>query len=134
MTPKRAFWETFATVCLPSLAFWTGIAFFLRAKFNLPIGEALPLYLVFAILPMPLVFPVYRRYRSGTPRNTKLLSRRASITMAVLFAAVGTMHAWEIRHEKDVWEVAFHAAQASVWLILSIVYAHRGMATHHPEI
>jgi hypothetical protein len=62
VTPKRAFWETFATVCVPSLLLWTVVAYFLRAKPNLPVGEALPIYLFLAVLPMPLAFPVYRCY------------------------------------------------------------------------
>ncbi len=57
MTPKRAFWEVFATVCLPSLILWTIFAYSLRTKLNLPYAEALPIYLFLAMLPMPLAFP-----------------------------------------------------------------------------
>ena len=46
VTPKRAFWEAFATVCLPSLILWTIFVYwFLCRKLNLPYAEALPIYL-----------------------------------------------------------------------------------------
>ena len=129
MTPKRAFWEAFATVCLPSLILWTIVAYFLRTKLNLPYDEALPIYLFLAILPMPLAFPVYRRYLKGTPRDTKTLSPKANIALAVLFAVVGILHAAELpgllRSHKNVWDVVFHVAIATVWLAMSIDYVRR---------
>ena len=138
MTPKRAFWETFATVCLPSLILWTVFAYFLRAKLNLPVGEALPIYLLLAVLPMPLAFPVYRRYLRGTPRNEKTLSPKLNIAMAILFAVVGIVHAAELpqllRSHKSVWDVVFHAAIATVWLILSIEYVRRATTKHPPTV
>lgn len=89
MTPKRALWEAFATVCLPSLILWTFFAYLLRTKLNLPYAEALPIYLFLAILPMPLAVPVYRRYLKGAPRKANTPSPKASIALAVLFAVVG---------------------------------------------
>jgi hypothetical protein len=129
VTPKRALWEAIATVCLPSLILWTIFAYVLRTKLNLGYGEALPVYLFLAILPMPLVFPVYRRYLKGNPRDTKTLSPKASIALATLFAVVGIMHAVEIpkllRGHKDVWDVVFHAVIATVWLLISVDYLRR---------
>ena len=137
MTPKRAFWETFATVCLPSLILWTAFAYFLRTRLNLLVGEALPIYLFLAVLPMPLAFPVYRRYLKGTPRNAKTLSPKMSLALAALFAVVGIMHATEIpellRSHKSVWDVAFHVAIATVWLIMSIEYVRRAR-TKQPTV
>ncbi|SPE18236.1 membrane hypothetical protein [Candidatus Sulfotelmatomonas gaucii] len=135
MTPKRAFWEVFATVCLPSLILWTVFAYLLRSKLNLPYAEALPIYLFLAILPMPLAFPLYRRYLRGTPRNAKTLSPKLSIALAILFAVVGILHAAELprllRSHKNGWDVVFHAAIAMVWLIMSIEYVRRA-ATKQP--
>ena len=129
MTPKRAFWEAFATVCLPSLIFWTIVAYFLRTKLNLPYAEALPIYLFFAVLPMPLAFPVYRRYLKGTPRNTKTLSPGVNVGLAILFAAVGIMHAAELPRllhgHKNVWDVVFYVVIATVWLAMSVDYLRR---------
>ena len=130
MTAKRAFWEAFATVCLPSLILWTIFAYFMRTKLNLPYDEALPIYLFLAILPMPLAFPVYRRYLKGAPRNTKTLSPRVNIALAMLFAVVGIMHVAELprllRNHKDVWDVVFQVAIATVWLATSVEYVRRG--------
>jgi hypothetical protein len=128
VTPKRAFWEAFATVCLPSLILWTIFAYFLRTKLNLAYAEALPIYLFLAILPMPLTFPVYRRYLKGTSRNTRKLSPRLNFA-AILFAVVGTMHAGELpsifRSHKDVWDVFFHAVIGTVCLGMSVEYVRR---------
>jgi hypothetical protein len=56
---------------------------------------------------MPLAYPVYRRYLSGTSRCTKTLSPRLNIAMAILFAFVATRHAILIaellRSHKDFW-------------------------------
>jgi hypothetical protein len=42
--------------------------------------------------------------------------------MAILFAVVGIMHAAELpqllRSHKTVWDVVFHAAISTVWLIM----------------
>ena len=136
MTPKRAFWEAFATVCLPSLILWTIFAYLLRTKLNLPYAEALPIYLFLAILPMPLAFPVYRRYLKDAPRNAKTLSPKASIALAILFAVVGAMHAVELprllRSHKDVWDVVFHAVIATVWLAMSVEYVRRATRKQPP--
>jgi len=136
VTPKRAFWETFATVCLPSLILWTIFAYFLRWKLNLPYAEAMPIYVFMAILPMPLAFPVHRRYRKGTPRNTKTLSPRVNIALAILFAVVGIMHATELpellRSRKNVWDLVFHVVIAIVWLAMSVEYVHRAIRKQQP--
>jgi hypothetical protein len=131
MTPKRAFWEAFATVCLPSLVLWTLFAYFLGTKLNLPYADVLPIYLFLAILPMPLAFPVYRRYLKDTPRNTKRLSPRVNIALAILFTAVGAMHATELpkilRSHKNIWDVIFHAGIATVWFAAGIQYVRRAL-------
>ena len=137
VTPKRAFWEAFATVCLPSLVLWTVFACFLTLKLNLPVGEALPFYLLFAVLPMPLAFPIYRRYLRGSPQH-EVMSPRASIALAILFAVVGTMHASQIPHllrtHQDVWDVVFHGAITTVWLFMSIRYLRRAITKQHPGV
>jgi len=136
VTPKRAFWEALATVCLPSLVLWTVFAYLLRAKLNLSYAEALPIYLFLALLPMPLAFPVYRRYLKGIPRNTKTLSPKANVALAILFAVVGIMHATELpellRSHKSIWDVVFHAAIATVWVVMSIEYARRATRKQPP--
>ena len=135
VTPKRAFWEAFATVCLPSLLLWSVFAYLLRSKLNLPYAEALPIYLFLAVLPMPLAFPVYRRYLRCGPRNTKTLSPKLNIALAIFFAVVGILHAAQLprllRSHKNGWDVVFHAAIATGWLSMSIEYVRRA-ATKQP--
>ena len=132
------FREAFATVCLPSVILWTILAYLLRSKLNLAYAEALPIYLFLVILPMPLAFPVYRRYLRGTPRNAKTLSPKLNIALAVLFAVVGIMHATEIpvlvRSHNNVWDVVFHGAIATVWLIMSIEYVRRATKKQPPTV
>jgi ABC-type transport system involved in cytochrome c biogenesis permease subunit len=136
LTPKRAFWEAFATVCLPSLVLWTFFAYFLRWKLNFPYAEAMPICLFLALLPMPLAFPVYRRYLKGTPRRTKTLSPRINITLAILFAVVGIMRAAELpellHSRKNVSDVVFHVAIATVWLAMSVEYVRRATKKQPP--
>ena len=137
MTPKRAFWEAVATVCLPSLVAWTIVAYLLEWKLNVSYAEALPIYLFLAILPMPLAFPVYRRYLKGTPRNEKSLSPKVSIGLAILFAIVGIMHVTEIpglvRSHKN-WDILFHVAIAAVWLTMSVDYVRRATRKQPPTV
>ena len=85
---------------------------------------------------MPLAFPVYRRYLKGAPRNSKTLSPKASIALAILFAVVGVMHAVEVqgllRSHKDVWDVVFHVVMATAWLAMSVEYVRRAMRKQPP--
>lgn len=134
MTPKRAFWEAIATACLPSLIVWTILAYLLRSKLNLPYAEALPIYLFLAILPMPLAFPIYRRYLKGTSRGTKQLSPQSQLVCATSFAFVAIMQGMGIprlvRSHKGVWDLIFHIATAAVWLIMSIEYFRSAARKH----
>jgi hypothetical protein len=129
VTPKRAFWEAFATVCLPSLVLWTIFAYLLRVKVNLSYAEALPIYLFLALLPMPLAFPLYRRYLKGTPRNTKTLSPKANLVLAILFAVAGLTSATALLElllgHKYTWEAVLHAASATLLIVASVEYGRR---------
>lgn len=123
-------------MCLPSLILWSVFAYVLRSKLNLPYAEALPIYLFLAILPMPLVFPLYRRYVRGAPGNAKMVSPKLNIALAILFAVVGILHTAELpsllRAHKNGWDILFHAAIATVWLIMSIEYVRRATTKHPP--
>jgi len=129
VTPKRAFWEAFATVCLPSLVLWTILAYWLRSMLDFSYAETLLLCLFFALLPMPLAFPLYHRYLTGTPRTPEVRSPRRHIAFAILFAVIAIMHAAEvpglIRSHKNGWDVVFHIGIATVWLSMSIDYVRR---------
>ena len=134
MTPKRAFWEAFATVCLPSLLVWAILAYLLRSKLNLAFAEVLPIYLFLAILPMPLAFPIYRRYLKGTSGGAKQLSPQSYVVCATFFAFAAIMQGMGIprllRSHKDVWDLIFHIATPVFWLVLSIDYFRRAVRKH----
>lgn len=136
VTPRRAFWEAFATLCLPSLVAWTIVAYLLKTKLSVPYAEAFPIYLFLAILPMPLALPVYRRYLSGTPRVAKAGSPRVHITLAILFAAVAVIYLVPLpgllRNRKDYCDAAFHVASAALWLAMSVDHARRA-TTKRPQ-
>jgi hypothetical protein len=102
MTPKRAFWEAVATVCVPSLLFWGSFAYLLRAKVD---AEAWPIYLVLVILPFPVCIPLYRRYLKG-PQAQSPRSRQSYVRSAVFFAILSFCYLFPLlRHgwKRDIW-------------------------------
>ena len=140
MTPRRAFWDAFATVCLPSLLVWTVLAYLLKSKLNLSYSEALPIYFFLAVLPMPLFFPVYRRYLKGPSSGAKELSPQVRIVCATAFAFVAIVQSMRLpvllRSHTNLWESALHVGMVAVWLVLSIEYfrrAFRKPPTTSPE-
>src|SRR5690348_2455176 len=62
MTRERAFWEAVATVAIPSLIIWGALLYVIRAN---AVADEWPLYVIFMALPLPLVFPIYKRYLRG---------------------------------------------------------------------
>jgi hypothetical protein len=47
---------------LPSLIIWGVLLYLVRANSS---AEEWPLYLIFVALPLPLIFPIYKRYLRG---------------------------------------------------------------------
>ena len=137
MTPRRAFWEAFATVCLPSVVVWSILAYVLRAKLN-PYGEVLPIYLFLAVLPMPLFFPLYRRYLKGTPRSSNVGSAGLRVVLGILFAFVAIIHAMQIpallRGHGSRWDLVFQAGITGIWFLLSIDYFRRARKQPGPPL
>src|SRR5260370_8832130 len=62
MPPSKALWQAVATVALPSFIFGSIAAIVLRETFD---SDALLLYLILFALPLPLIYPIYRRYPNG---------------------------------------------------------------------
>jgi hypothetical protein len=81
MPPSKALWQAVATVALPSFIFWSIAAIVLRETFD---SDALLLYLILFALPLPLIYPIYRRYRKGL-NSAALPGRRATIAPWVSF-------------------------------------------------
>ena len=62
MTRERALWEAVATVAIPSLIVWSVLLYVISANAR---ADEWPLYVIFIALPLPLVFPIYKRYLRG---------------------------------------------------------------------
>lgn len=86
-----------ATTVAPSLVFWAVVFYLLGAD-----PDELLLFAIFAALPIPLFFLVYRRYRKGLSRDEWLRKRspRQLLWGAVTWATLGTgwvalgVHSW----------------------------------------
>jgi hypothetical protein len=108
MTPKRALWEALATVCVPSVVIWGTLLHFARAQ-----PDEWPIYLILFALPLPLIFPIYNRYRTGAKYGGNRTPRH-HLTWAILsavFSAVCT-------------GIAFHrtSADRTFYLIIAMTY------------
>ena len=129
MTPNRAFWEAVATVCLPSFVCWSILAYVLNVKAGMPLGEALPFYLFFAVFPLPLIYPIYRRYLKG-PQPRKTHSRRYHVVWAVLYTAVAIAYVLPnlLRHNRKLgwWS---EIAMAAFWMVMGIDHILRAAKT-----
>lgn len=129
VTPNRAFWEAVATVCLPSLISWSILAYVLKAKAGMPLGEALPIYLFLAVFPLPLIYPIYRRYLKG-PQPRKTHSRAYHVVWGVLYAAVAIAYVMPtlLDHKRRLgwWS---QVAMAAFWIVMGIDHLIRAAKT-----
>jgi hypothetical protein len=105
---------------------WAILAYPLKSKLNLPYAEALPIYLLPALLPMLLAFSIYRRYLKGTSPYARHLSPQSQVVCATSFAFVVMMQGVTIprivRSHKNVWDLVFHIATTAIWLVMSAEY------------
>jgi amino acid permease len=131
MTPRRAFWEAFATVCVPNVVIWSTL-FYLVAR-NWQSDARLGLvdsFVLFAALPVPLIFPVYKHYRNGARTEGKSISRIANAILAILFAAAGTITValcilGAVRARIANWGFLFGVAMAMMLFAVAVEYARR---------
>jgi hypothetical protein len=127
MTRERAFWESVATVCIPSVLVWGLVAYLFRANAR---GDEWPIYLFLFALPLPLIFPIFSRYRRGAQLAAKVKSRRYHTVLAVLYVAIAAIYVAEgsIHHGQrmDLWSQLIGAA---FWLFFGIQHAYRAAKT-----
>ncbi len=114
MTQERAFWEAVATVSIPSLIIWGVLLYVVRA--NATADEWL-LYVIFIALPLPLIFPIYKRYLRGPV--AKLENPRTLFVLAVGSAALGSAYVIStLQRHRDNSDLFFHLVIGSGWLLI----------------
>jgi hypothetical protein len=124
MNPRRAFWEAVATVCIPTLVIWGVLLFFLRTNAR---SDEWPLYAVFIALPLPLIFPVYKRYLRG-PKTRSEGTPRSHFIAACVSASLGFAYVvFTLAHHRDTEDLVFHLALGFGWLLIGAERLRRGI-------
>jgi hypothetical protein len=122
MSGRRAFWEAVVTVCLPSLVIWTILAYVLRTV--MPFTEAWPIYIVCFVLPLPMFFPVYNRYRKGIERSSQKRGPTYHFVCTILMGAFSAANASDAIHRAG-WDRGLRMAIAFGWLVASVEHLRR---------
>ena len=89
MPPSKALWQAVATVALPGFIFWSIAAIVLRETFD---SDAPLQYLILSALPLPLIYPIYRRYRKGAQFGGVARSPRYHRTVGVLYRLIAAAY------------------------------------------
>jgi len=121
MTPRRAFWDAFATVIIASMLVWGWIFYSLRGRLGL---ESLPVFVFLMALSLFLVFPVYYRYRKGTPSERESGSSRLRVAAMTVFA-VDSLLLFGSSIGQTGWRQTFHLLGALISLLLAVDYFRR---------
>jgi hypothetical protein len=124
MTPRQAFWEAVATVCIPTLAIWGVLLYLVRTNAR---SAEWPLYVIFIALPLPLIFPIYRRYLRG-PVAGKEGSPRIRFVTAAASAVLGSAYIVStlLRH-RDTSDLVIHLVMGIAWLLIAGENLRRAM-------
>jgi hypothetical protein len=124
MSPRRAFWEAVATVCIPTLVIWGVLLYFVRTNAR---SDEWPLYAVFIVLPLPLIFPVYKRYLRG-PRTPNGGTPRSQFIAATVSASLGFAYViFTLAHHRDTGDLVFHVVLGIGWLLIGGERLRRGI-------
>jgi hypothetical protein len=124
MSPSRAFWEAVATVCIPTLVIWGVLLYVIRTNAR---SDEWPLYMIFIALPLPLIFPVYRRYlqRPGA-RNDG--SPKANFIAAIASTVLGLSYVVStLLHHRDNSDLVIKLVMGVSWLLIAGVRFRRGV-------
>jgi hypothetical protein len=123
MNRERAFWEAVATVAIPSLIIWGVLFYFIRANST---PDEWPLYIIFVALPLPLIFPIYKRYLRGPIERVE--SPRSLFVAAVVCIALGLSYLvfTALRH-RDNADLVFHLVLVAGWLLIGADKLRRGL-------
>ena len=114
MTQERAFWEAVATVSIPSLIIWGVLLYVVRANAT---ADEWPLYVIFIALPLPLIFPIYKRYLRGPV--AKLENPRTLFVWAAISAALGSAYVVStLLRRRDNSDLVIHLVMGFAWLLI----------------
>ena len=114
MTRELAFWEAVATVAIPSLIIWGVLLYVIRAN---ALADEWPLYAIFIALPLPLIFPIYKRYLRGP--SVKLEKPRTLFIAAAASVVFGSANiVFTLIHHRDNSDLAFHLVIGVGWLLI----------------
>jgi len=113
MTRERGLWEAVATVAVPSLVVWSVLLFVIRANAT---ADEWPLYVIFIALPLPLIFPIYKRYLRGA--SARVEKPRTLFIAGAAFAVLGSANIiGTLIHHRDNSDLAFHLVIGVAWLL-----------------
>jgi TRAP-type uncharacterized transport system fused permease subunit len=113
MTRERALWEAVATVAIPSIVVWSVLLYVIRDNAT---ADEWPLYAIFMALPLPLIFPIYKRYLRGP--SARVEKPRTLFIAAAAFAVLGLANIIPtLIHHRDNSDLAFHLVIGFAWLL-----------------
>lgn len=112
MTRERALWEAVATVAIPSLIIWSVLLYFASPSAN---ADEWPLYVIFVALPLPLVFPIYKRYLRGP--SARIEKPGTLFIAAAVSAVLGSAYIVSaFFHPRDRTDLLSHLVMGIAWL------------------
>jgi len=124
MTPRRAFWEAVATVCIPTLVIWGVLLYLVRINAR---SDEWPLYVIFIVLPLPLIFPIYKRYLRG-PKPQNEGTPRTNFIAAIASAILGFSYViFSSAHHRDREDLVIHLVMGAAWLLIAGEKFRRGV-------
>lgn len=125
MTAKRALWEATATVVLADVFVSSLVTYLLRAE-----GRSFEwsVYLILFIVPLPLIFLVYYRYRRGAGAADKPRSPKYHVTWAAAYLLIGIAIVTDamLRHRHGS-DLTSQLLQAGFWLSVAIERLHKAV-------
>ena len=112
MTRERALWEAVATVAVPSLIIWGVLLSTVGTNARV---DEWPLYLIFMALPLPLIFPIYKRYLRGPTARAE--NPRSLFIASSALAVVGSGYIVSaFFHPRDRYQLLSHLVTGIAWL------------------
>ena len=124
MNARRALWEAIATVGIPSLFIWGALFYFVGKNAR---SDEWPFWIVFLALPLPLIYPVYKRYLRGE-RITCEVSPRRHFIAALLFAFVGLSYVVSATlNRRAKFDLIFDVGIGVCWVLIACDRVRRGV-------
>jgi uncharacterized membrane protein YhdT len=125
MNANKALWQAIATVCIPNLIFWIVVALLVHRGTAF---EDWPLYLLFFAIPLPLIYPVYRRYKRSPSAATSTYSPRQHRNIALLYALLAIAYITIGGLPRRFgWHRFYLVGLAIVWIGLATIQIYRAI-------